>query len=181
MQTTVDPKPSIPDHPLAPRAVERTSDTRWQRPSSSLPRLDWRQALGGVLVALGSLAIVIAWWQISGTPHPGEQMPSLASGGLGGAALIGLGVLLFNSFEHTEDRAALAAVLDRLDEVEARVEMGERQLLAELAAIAALVQGAGRRPLVADDSNQRAHHDDPVGANGPPPRARTARQTRTSR
>lgn len=178
MQETVDHTGSILDHPLATRTSAQPGASRWQPPTPKLPRLEWRQALGSVLVALGSLAIVIAWWQISGTPHPGEQMPSLASGGLGGAALIGLGVILFNSFEHTEDRAALAAVLDRLDELERRVETGERQILAELGAVAGAVQGAGRRPLVADDSNQRVYHEDPGEA---PPRARTARQSRTSR
>lgn len=152
MQETVDHTGSILDHPLATRTSGQQGGTRWQPPTPTLPRLDWRQALGSVLVALGSLAIVIAWWQISGTPHPGEQMPSLASGGLGGAALIAVGVLLFNSFEHTEDRAALAAVLDRLEHLERRVEESDQQLLHEVAALTQVVQATRPRPRVARES-----------------------------
>lgn len=149
MQETVDHTGSILDHPLATRTSAQPGASRWQPPTPKLPRLEWRQALGSVLVALGSLAIVIAWWQISGTPHPGEQMPSLASGGLGGAALIAVGVLLFNSFEHTEDRAALAAVLDRLEHLERRVEEGDQQVLGEVAALAEVVRATRPRPRVA--------------------------------
>jgi len=105
---------SEPDH----RAAARTA--RW-RPSGA-GRLDWRQALGGALVAVGAVAIIIAWWGISGTLDPGKQMPYLGSGGIGGAALIALGVTLLISYEHVRDRAALAEVLDRLDDLEARLD-----------------------------------------------------------
>lgn len=152
MQETVDHTGSILDHPLSTRTSVQPGSTRWQVPTTALPRLDWRQALGSVLVALGSLAIVIAWWQISGTPHPGEQMPSLASGGLGGAALIAVGVLLFNSFEHTEDRAALGAVLDRLEHLERRVEEGDQRLLGEVAALAEVVRATRPRTRAARDA-----------------------------
>lgn len=121
MTTTVD----LEEHPL--RAFDRNaaaSDaaaaTRW-RPSGA-GRLDWRQSLGGALVAVGAVAIVIAWWGISGTLDPGKQMPYLGSGGIGGAALIALGVTLLISYEHVRDRAALAEVLDRLEQVEARLD-----------------------------------------------------------
>jgi hypothetical protein len=90
----------------------------------SLQSLDWRQAVGGALVALGMLAIVIAWFGVSGTLDPGEQMPYISSGGFGGSALIAVGVTLLISFEHSRDRDALAQVLAELDELRQRLEPG---------------------------------------------------------
>ena len=89
-----------------------------------LAALDWRQALGGALLLAGVVAIMVAWYGISGTLDPGKQMPYLASGGIGGAALIAVGVTLLLSFEHGRDRAALHEVLDRLDEIEKRLGAG---------------------------------------------------------
>lgn len=122
------------DHPLAPRVGPPSAHSPGHRPTlgAAMNALDWRQAVGGALVAIGTLAILIAWWQISGTPYPGEQMPPLASGGLGGAALIAIGVLLLNSFEHVKDREALAEVLARLEAFEARSDRTNRQILDEL-------------------------------------------------
>jgi hypothetical protein len=85
------------------------------------------------------VAIIIAWWQISGTPHPGEQMPPFASGGLGGAALVAIGVLLLNSFEHAQDRQALFEVLERIDEVEATAQASDQRTLEELERLTALL------------------------------------------
>lgn len=90
--------------------------------AGSLQSLDWRQAVGGALVVLGMLGIVVAWFGVSGTLDPGEQMPYISSGGFGGAALIAVGVTLLISFEHTRDRDALAQVLDELDELRHRLD-----------------------------------------------------------
>lgn len=83
--------------------------------------LDWRQALGIGLIALGILAVIVAWYGISGTLDPGKQMPYISSGGFGGAAMIAVGLTLLSSFEHARDRAALEVVLDRLDEIDQRI------------------------------------------------------------
>ena len=83
--------------------------------------LDWRQAIGGALVGLGFIATIVAWYGVSGTLDPGEQMPYISSGGFGGAALIALGVTLLVGFEHARDRAALRDVLHELDAVRAQL------------------------------------------------------------
>lgn len=117
--TTID----LDDHPLRSSGAatsEASGATRW-RPTG-FGRLDWRQAVGGALVGAGAVAIVIAWWGISGTLDPGKQMPYLGSGGIGGAAMIALGVTLLISYEHVRDRAALAEVLDRLEQLEGRLD-----------------------------------------------------------
>jgi len=95
--------------------------------AGSLQSLDWRQAVGGALVVLGMLGIIIAWFGVSGTLDPGEQMPYISSGGFGGAALIAIGVTLLISFEHSRDRDALAQVLDELDELRERLDTRARQ------------------------------------------------------
>lgn len=84
--------------------------------------LDWRQALGGALIGLGAIALLIGWWGISGETEPWKQFPYLASGGIGGASLIAIGITLLVSFEHARDRAALWAVIDRIDDLEARLD-----------------------------------------------------------
>jgi len=131
------PQGSFEDHPLgtlqaepahvAPRrSAEPASGARQAAVRSStagsLQSLDWRQAVGGALLVLGMLGIIIAWFGVSGTLDPGEQMPYISSGGFGGAALIAVGVTLLISFEHTRDRDALAQVLDELDDLRRRLD-----------------------------------------------------------
>lgn len=103
-------------------------DPRLSRPMTAGPlsTLDWRQTLGGAFILAGIAGVMVAWFGISGTLDPGKQMPYLASGGIGGAALIAIGVTLFLSFEHARDRAALADVLDRLDRLEQRLDAEAR-------------------------------------------------------
>lgn len=113
----VPPGPVAERRPTAPAVPVR----------GSLQSLDWRQAVGGALVVLGMLAIVVAWFGVSGTLEPGEQMPYISSGGFGGAALIAIGVTLLISFEHTRDRDALAQVLAELDELRRRLDEGPRR------------------------------------------------------
>ena len=122
------------DHPLAPRVGAAAGGSSARRPTlgATMNTLDWRQALGGAMLAIGTLAILIAWWQISGTPHPGEQMPPLASGGFGGAALIAVGVLLLNSFEHVKDREALGEVMARLEALDERAQQVDGRIVDQL-------------------------------------------------
>lgn len=98
------------------------------RPPSAPGSLDWRQAAGGALLTLGFLAILIAWYGVSGTLDPGKQMPYISSGGFGGAALIALGVTLLVAYEHVRDRAALREVLSELDALRSRLEALDRDL-----------------------------------------------------
>jgi hypothetical protein len=109
-------------HPLLERG------RRAPHPQAAPGSLDWRQAVGGALVALGFIATLVAWYGVSGTLDPGEQMPYISSGGFGGAALIALGVTLLVAYEHSRDRDALRAVLDELDAVRSRLESVDQDL-----------------------------------------------------
>ncbi|MDP1820570.1 MAG: hypothetical protein Q8K58_11875 [Acidimicrobiales bacterium] len=115
------------------------------RPAGAPGSLDWRQTVGGALVGLGLLATAIAWYGVSGTLDPGEQMPYISSGGFGGAALIALGVTLLVGFEHVRDRAALRDLLDELDLLRTRLEALDRDVNTWASASAkSAPNGAGR-------------------------------------
>lgn len=101
---------------------------RAPKPQTAPGALDWRQAVGGGLVGLGFIATLVAWYGVSGTLDPGEQMPYISSGGFGGAALIALGVTMLVAYEHSRDRDALRDVLDELDAVRSRLEAVDQDL-----------------------------------------------------
>ena len=111
--------PVLDQHPLADRS--ESVPERGLLARGPLVTLDWRQAAGFALILAGVIAVVIAWWGVSGTLDPGKQMPYLASGGFGGAAAVAVGVMLLISYEHARDRAALATILRRLDDIESRL------------------------------------------------------------
>jgi hypothetical protein len=115
-------EPTLDQHALrgaGPRPEVQRAGTRGQPIGANL---EWRQSLGGALIGLGAVALLIGWWGISGETEPWKQFPYLASGGIGGASLIALGITLLISFEHARDRAALGAVLERIDDLEARID-----------------------------------------------------------
>lgn len=85
-----------------------------RRGPAPLAALDWRQAVGGLLVLAGLLTVSVAWFGVSGTTSTTAQLSYITSGGLGGVGLILIGVLFFVSFEHARDRAAMAHLDARL-------------------------------------------------------------------
>jgi hypothetical protein len=54
--------------------------------------------VGGVLVAIGIVAVLIGYWGASGTSSPAEQIPYALSGGALGLALVVLGCALITRF-----------------------------------------------------------------------------------
>ena len=84
----------------------------------SFRTLEWRQVAGGVLVVAGLVALLLGWWGVSGTDQQWKELPYLVSGGLGGIAMIGVGLALFVSFEHWRDREALRQVLQKLNDLD---------------------------------------------------------------
>lgn len=119
--TTLDHHPFANDASGPERHTPGAPPIRPLAPGS-LANVEWRQALGALSLLAGVVAVFVAWFGISGTLDPGKQMPYLVSGGIGGAALIAVGMTLFLSLEHARDRAALDSVLDRLDALEHRLD-----------------------------------------------------------
>src|SRR5437870_8723674 len=66
--------------PLLPPATEQSQPKRVV--------LDWRQALGGLLILAGGIVLAVAWVGISGEAESYKQLPYFLSGGLGGGALV---------------------------------------------------------------------------------------------
>jgi hypothetical protein len=110
----------LTDRDMGRAAILPASDTSRER-QSALPRLDWRQAAGAVLILAGLVGVLASWVGVSGTRDTASQLSYLTSGGLGGIGLIAVGVLLLVSFEHSRDRLALKTLELRLAEVESTV------------------------------------------------------------
>ncbi|HVW35081.1 MAG TPA: hypothetical protein VHL53_21290 [Acidimicrobiia bacterium] len=85
---------------------------------AGLGGLDRRQTLGGVLILAGLLAVLGAWFGISGTNNTTDQLSYLASGGIGGAAFLLIGSILFVSQEHSRDRESFALLDARIRRLE---------------------------------------------------------------
>lgn len=118
----------LDEHPLVvgpPDEARRRAAALRPLASGTLGNLEWRQVLGAVAMVAGVVAVFVAWFGISGTLDPGKQMPYLVSGGIGGAALMAIGLTLFVSLEHARDRAALDEVLERLERLEQRLQLVE--------------------------------------------------------
>ena len=86
--------------------------------SPSVALLDWRQAVGGLLIVAGLVTILVAWFGVSGTTSTTAQLSYMTSGGLGGVGLILVGALFFVSFEHARDRSVMAELDARLRHLE---------------------------------------------------------------
>jgi hypothetical protein len=92
--------------PLLPPATRHTEAKRVV--------LDWRQALGGLLILAGGIVLAVSWVGISGEAESYKQLPYFLSGGLGGGALIALGVVCLVAYEHFCDRRSMAGLEEHL-------------------------------------------------------------------
>ena len=83
----------------------------------------WRRsvALAVALVAAGFVAILIAWVGVSATLSIPAQVSFAVSGGMGGFALAGAGLALFDiqrrRYDAAADRRDLVAFVDELSEL----------------------------------------------------------------
>jgi len=104
-----------PSTPLDPSFAGRARDTADAPEGGASWRWEViRPYAGWGLAVLGAVFIVVGWIGISGESLVAKQMPYLISGGVGGVALVGLGVLFLGTEERQRDRA-------RIDQLEAMV------------------------------------------------------------
>ena len=61
-----------------------------------------------ILCLAGAIAVLFGWWGAAGTLDPSRQLPYIASGGIGGMFLLGLGTALFFSIDLSETRRELS-------------------------------------------------------------------------
>jgi hypothetical protein len=78
-------------------------------------RLQWDRALAAVAALAGAILLIFGWVHISGTGFVSEQLPYLASEGLGGLFLLGIGGMLWLSADLRDQWRELRGIRHRLD------------------------------------------------------------------
>jgi hypothetical protein len=78
-------------------------------------RLQWDRVLAALATLAGAILLIVGWIHISGTGFVSEQLPYLASEGLGGVFLLGLGGMLWLSADLRDQWRELRAIRGRLD------------------------------------------------------------------
>lgn len=69
-------------------------------------------------VAAAALAFLVGWFGVARNNEEWRQLPILISAGGAGALLLTIGSALFGANEHRADRAAIARLLARIDELD---------------------------------------------------------------
>jgi hypothetical protein len=75
-------------------------------------KANWDRALAVALVLLGALALLLGWLGIDDALYPGQQIPYVLSGGIGGLFALGAGAVLWLSADLRDEWRKL----DDLDE-----------------------------------------------------------------
>jgi hypothetical protein len=102
---------------------------------------------GAVLVAAGFLALLLGWRGAAGTLNIPVQLPYLVSGGIGGIALIGMGLGLCNLAASRREAAREIARLQGLvDDAAKLLEAAELKRLREQAIASKPKRAATRAP-----------------------------------
>ena len=107
----------LESHPLG-AAPPKNGRAESAGPPARPVEIEWRRATGALLVVAGLVGVCIGWFGVSGTDAVWKQIPFVVSGGIGGSALIGLGVALILTFEHARDRQQVEALMARIQELE---------------------------------------------------------------
>jgi hypothetical protein len=81
-------------------------------------RLSWRQVGAAVFLLIGGILIVTGWVGVSQNNQVWQQMPYFVSGGIGGLAMILVGLGLYNAHQHAVDQAQVGELCNRLQALE---------------------------------------------------------------
>jgi hypothetical protein len=84
-------------------------------PLLELVRTQWDRALGALAAVAGAILLLVGWVKISDTGFVSEQLPYLASAGLGGVFLLGFGGMLWLSADLRDQWRELRGIRARLD------------------------------------------------------------------
>lgn len=77
-------------------------------------QLSWRQVGAFVFLVLGGIVVLTGYVGVSQNNEVWKQMPYFVSGGVGGLALILVGLGLYNAHHHTVDQQQVGELIDRL-------------------------------------------------------------------
>jgi hypothetical protein len=82
-------------------------------------REQWDRAAAVVAVTAGALMLLLGWAGVQGKIYPGQQMPYVVSGGLGGIFVLGIGAVLWLSADMRDEWRKLDDVDATLLRIEA--------------------------------------------------------------
>jgi hypothetical protein len=82
-------------------------------------REQWDRVGALVAVAGGALMLLLGWAGVQGKIYPGQQMPYVVSGGLGGIFVLGIGAVLWLSADLRDEWRKLDDVDATLQRIEA--------------------------------------------------------------
>ena len=75
-----------------------------------LLRLFWDRAAAVACVTIGAVMLFAGWFALSEQTDPGDQIPYVMSGGIGGLFLLSIGVTLWISADHRDEWQKLDAI-----------------------------------------------------------------------
>lgn len=81
-------------------------------------REQWDRSAAWACVIAGVVLLVLGWVGVSGTAFTADQIPYLASDGLGGIFLLGLGAMLWLSADLRDEWRKLDRIENKLDRIE---------------------------------------------------------------
>lgn len=81
-------------------------------------RFSWRQLAATAALVVGGILVIVGWAGVSRYNEVWRQMPYFVSGGIGGLALILIGLGLYNAHHHATRSERSAEVLERLEALE---------------------------------------------------------------
>ncbi|MDQ2650999.1 MAG: hypothetical protein M3Z03_15785 [Actinomycetota bacterium] len=88
-------------------------------------RAQWDRALAVLLVVVGGLALLLGWLGIDDALYPGQQIPYVLSGGIGGLFLVGVGAALWLSADLRDEWRKLDEIDQKLDRLLAQQDPPE--------------------------------------------------------
>lgn len=113
MVLTTTTHPLLDDPPAEPQIAAVRGSRR---------DIDWRQPLAYVAVALSLISFLVGWFQIANTEQEWEQLPYLASAGGIGVVMLGVGLALLVSIEHTRDREAVGELVREIRGLKSQID-----------------------------------------------------------
>jgi hypothetical protein len=108
-------------------------------------REQWDRVSAVVAVAAGALMLLLGWAGVQGKIYPGQQMPYVVSGGLGGLFVLGIGAVLWLSADMRDEWRKL----DDVDATLLRIEAAQNGTTIELPPDAAGLDREADEPLAA--------------------------------
>jgi len=87
-------------------------------------REQWDRVAAVVAVGAGAVMVLLGWAGVQGKIYPGQQMPYVVSGGLGGIFVLGVGAVLWLSADMRDEWRKLDDVDATLLRIEAAQAVG---------------------------------------------------------